>query len=139
VAPLSTVDELVEVRSIADVGRVRRATRQAVERMGFDRVTAEGVVLASIELTTNILRYGGGGRLLVRTLDDPRLGPGVEIESTDVGPGIEDIGRALEDGFSTGGGLGGGLPSVKRLMDEVQIESSSSGTRVVARRWLTRS
>ncbi len=60
---------------------------------------------------------------------------GIEIISEDEGPGIPDIELAMQDGFSTCGGLGGGLPGVKRLMDEFEITSKETGTRIVARKW----
>ena len=60
---------------------------------------------------------------------------GIEVISQDEGPGIPDIPLAMQDGFSTYGGLGGGLPGVKRLMDEFEITSSETGTKIVARKW----
>ena len=61
---------------------------------------------------------------------------GVEITATDDGPGIPDVGLAMQDGFSTSGGLGLGLPGVRRLMDEFEIHSTfGKGTRVKARKW----
>jgi serine/threonine-protein kinase RsbT len=63
---------------------------------------------------------------------------GIEVVSQDAGPGIADIARALEDGYSTGGGLGDGLPAVRRLMDEFDIRSGPEGTRIVTRKWVIR-
>jgi serine/threonine-protein kinase RsbT len=55
----------------------------------------------------------------------------------DNGPGIADIEKAMEPGYSTGGGLGMGLPGSKRLMDEMTIESTvGKGTTVILRKWL---
>jgi serine/threonine-protein kinase RsbT len=59
------------------------------------------------------------------------------VEALDHGPGIVDVAAALEDGYSTGNGLGLGLPGARRLMDELEIESEPGrGTRVILRKWL---
>lgn len=117
-----------------DVGRARRMARARAVALGFDRIAVEQVALATSELATNLLRYAHGGELTLLDLEGPR-GAGVQVESRDQGPGISDISHALEDGYSTSGGLGGGLPSVRRLMDEFSIESSPGGTIVTARKW----
>jgi serine/threonine-protein kinase RsbT len=104
--------------------------------VGFGRDDAERVILAVSELATNLLKYAQHGRIEATALSGMR-GTGVRIESHDAGPGIPDIEQALRDGYSTGGGLGGGLPGVVRLMDEVEIESDASGTHIIARKWLT--
>lgn len=135
-AALIAHEQLLHVQAPSDVARVRRASRAAAAELGFTLVASERIVLATIELATNLLRYAGGGTLRIAWLDDPERGRGLEVESVDVGPGIEDIERAMADRFSTGGGLGGGLPGVRRLMDEFGIESSPQGTKVVARKWL---
>jgi len=57
--------------------------------------------------------------------------------ATDEGPGIEDIGKVMQDGYSTSGGLGAGLPGVKRLMDEFDLQSEKGkGTTITAIKWL---
>jgi serine/threonine-protein kinase RsbT len=59
------------------------------------------------------------------------------IVGRDTGPGIRDVGSAMRDGYSTSGGLGLGLPGVRRLMDEFEIESTlGRGTRVAVKKWL---
>jgi serine/threonine-protein kinase RsbT len=94
------------------------------------------VVLAVSELATNLLRYARTGHIMIETLVADTGQSGLRVESSDRGPGITDVDRALQDGFSTGGGLGGGLPAVRRLMDDVMIESNPVGTRIVAWKWL---
>jgi serine/threonine-protein kinase RsbT len=95
----------------------------------------EAVALATSELAMNLARYARRGQLSLSTVQGPS-GSGVEIESRDRGPGIADLARALQDGYSTGGGLGSGLPSARRLMDEFQIDTGPGGTRILARKWL---
>lgn len=127
----------IVVRSQQDVENAQRQARQLAAEVGFDAQDAEQVVLATIELATNLVRYADRGLLLSIIVGDAR-GSGIELESRDHGPGIPDVALALEDGYSTGGGLGGGLAGVGRLMDESAIESAPGGTRVVARKWRTR-
>jgi serine/threonine-protein kinase RsbT len=95
---------------------------------------SEAVALAVSELAANLVRYAEAGEVVLSPTTGSR-GEGVEIESRDLGPGIANLELALRDGFSTGGGLGNGLPAVRRLMDEFEISSPSSGTRIVARKW----
>jgi serine/threonine-protein kinase RsbT len=104
---------------------------------GFPRVEAEMIVLAVSELATNLLRYARAGVVTVEPVVGDTGAPGLRVESIDLGPGIADVDQALEDGFSSGGGLGSGLPAVCRLMDDFMIESSPAGTRIVARKWLS--
>ncbi len=135
-APLNEPPVAIPVHAAGDVARVRRAARVIAEAAGFDRAESESIVLSAIELATNLLRYAPGGVIHLGTQHDDRRSTALVIESTDQGPGIADLDQALEDGFSTGGGLGSGLPAVRRLMHEFEIESSASGTRTVATRWL---
>lgn len=83
---------------------------------------------------SNLVRYPTQGRILLRVLlvNGRR---GLQMQVLDAGPGIQDLQLAMQDGYSTGGGQGSGLPAVRRLMDEFQIESAPSGTRVVVTKW----
>ena len=105
--------------------------------LGFSVVEAESLVLAVSELAANLARYAKGGELLLTPLERPGL-VGIEVVSRDQGPGISDVERAMRDGFSTGGGLGSGLPAARRLMDEFEITSQPNGTLVMARKWTAR-
>jgi serine/threonine-protein kinase RsbT len=122
------------VRGLPDVEQARRAARALAVQQGFAAADAERIVLAVSELATNLLRYAQQGELILSAVQGAR-GASVEVESRDAGPGIANLGRAQEDGYSTGGGLGGGLPGVRRLMDEFEISSGPSGTRILARKW----
>lgn len=130
-----TPSERLHVTSRVDVDRVRRAARRRAQALGLGREDAECVALASIELATNLVRYARDGHIELISLHDERRGVGVEVRSADAGPGILDLEKAMQDGFSTGGGMGSGLPGVRRLMDEMEIHSDARGTRVVARKW----
>ena len=123
------------VHAAADVERARRAARSLATDQGFTRADTERVVLAVSELATNLRRYAEQGEVVLSALAGPG-GQGIAVESHDAGPGIADLARALQDGFTTGGGLGGGLPGVRRLMDEFEITTAPSGTHVLACKWL---
>jgi serine/threonine-protein kinase RsbT len=123
------------VSAAADVERARREARALATRQGFAVADTERIVLAVSELATNLTRYARLGEIVLSVVANAR-GTGIEVASHDAGPGIADLARAQEDGFTTGGGLGGGLPGVRRLMDEFQITSAPSGTWVRACKWL---
>jgi serine/threonine-protein kinase RsbT len=127
----------IAVNSSTDAERAQRVARGMARARGLGQIEVESVALATYELATNLVRYGTNGVMTLVSIEGPR-GAGLQIESHDTGPGIADVERALSDGFSTGGGLGGGLPAVRRLMDDFDIVSSPRGTQVIARKWPSR-
>ena len=133
-ATLTVLEERIAVTTQADAERAQHAARALAVSAGFSPLTREGVALATMELATNLLRYAVAGAITLRRCDGT-LGAGIEIESRDAGPGISAIERALSEGYSTGGGLGEGLPLVRRTMDQFSIESSDAGTLIIARKW----
>jgi serine/threonine-protein kinase RsbT len=126
--------ESVRIVILADVATACRAARQAAEQTGFDRIRSYQIATAASELACNVLVHGGGGMVTVRVVTDRG---GVELLAVDQGPGIADLALAMQDGYSSSGSLGCGLPAVERLMDEVVIDSSAGlGTTVRAAKWL---
>ena len=124
------------VASSADVLLVARAARTMALAMGFDERCSDEWSLVATELATNLLKHARSGAVSIRqhANGDRRA---MEIETVDAGPGISDARRALIDGFSTAGGLGLGLGTVRRLVDELVINSpleGGRGTRVTCRR-----
>jgi len=120
------------------VAHARQLATALAGELGFPPVLACYVATSVSELASNLVFHAaGGGTITLRPIQ--RAGRvGIEIVSEDTGPGIPDVDSALQDGFSTNGGLGGGLPGVRRLMDEFHITSRvGAGTRVVARKWLS--
>jgi serine/threonine-protein kinase RsbT len=88
------------------------------------------------EVARNITSYAGSGaiRVAVSERDGRRA---LVVRAEDEGPGIADIERALEDGYSTGRGLGLGLPGARRLMDRLIVESTpGQGTVVEMWKWI---
>lgn len=122
------------IRTQADVEHVRRTARTLAASCGFDRGDAEAVALTVSELATNLVRYARGGHITLRRVYSQDKA-GLEVVSQDVGPGIADIHLALQDGYSSGVGLGSGLAAAQRLMDQFQVDSDPNGTRIVATKW----
>jgi serine/threonine-protein kinase RsbT len=132
VAPLRVAEPVsVPIETPADVERARRAARTLARAHGLGNVAAERLVLAVSELATNLLRYARDGEIILTGTPGTTCAV-LQVESRDRGPGIPDVALALADGFSTGGGLGNGLPAVRRLLDRFDIESGPQGTRITA-------
>src|SRR5215467_15001716 len=103
--------------------------------MGFGSVNATLIATAISELARNIVSYAHRGQITLRVVDGGGR-YGLSITASDEGPGIPDIRQALRDGFSTSGSLGIGLPGVRRLMDEFEINSQpGQGTTVAVKKW----
>jgi serine/threonine-protein kinase RsbT len=125
------------VQTETDVSTVRRQARYLAEILGFDRVASYAVATAVSELANNLVRHATrGGEIFLTELFNPNTGQrGMEIVARDEGPGIADPSLALKEGYSSNGGLGCGLPGVKRLMDEFEL-TVTGGTQVTVRKWL---
>jgi serine/threonine-protein kinase RsbT len=123
--------------AIAGGETVPRAVLGAQEwalAQGLSEVDSHRVALVVSELATNQVKYARGrGEVILRRCERGR--ECIEIEALDQGPGIADVEWALAEHTSTGGSLGLGLPGVKRLMDELHIDTSPGGTRVTVRKW----
>lgn len=128
----------VAIASVADIVAARQRARDLAFAMGFS--PAESTVLAAVisELARNIVLYAKSGEMSLRVVNNGAR-RGVEIVAADNGPGIADVQRALMGGYSTSGGLGLGLCGVRRIMDELDIDSRiGGGTIVTARKWQCR-
>jgi len=119
-----------------DVVLARQEGKRLAQMMGFGLTAQARIATAISELASNLVFHAGGGTVTLSTIE--REGrPGLEALCQDSGPGIEDVELAMQDGYSTNGGLGGGLSGGKRLMDEFEIQSQVGvGTRVIVRMWL---
>lgn len=116
----------------------RQQARDAAKGLGFGLVDQSRIATAVSELARNIVRYATGsrGEVLISEVRSANTGAGLEIVVRDEGPGIADVNQALRDGFTSGQGLGMGLPGAKRLMDEMTIDSEPGrGTTVTIRKW----
>jgi serine/threonine-protein kinase RsbT len=110
--------------------------RLLAAQLGFSLVDQTAVIIAIKEVAYNVLKYAGQGQLILAMTRDQNS-QGVVVIAQDEGPGIGDVAQAMQEGYSTGRGLGLGLPGAKRLMDEFQIDSErGQGTKVVMKKWL---
>ena len=129
-------DIVVAIRSDADIVSARQQGRSLATAIGFGATDATLIATAISELARNILMYAGQGEVMLHSVEISHR-KGIVIVARDSGPGIRSIEDVLRDGYSTSGGLGLGLPGVKRLMDEFAIESElGQGTMVTVRKWL---
>jgi serine/threonine-protein kinase RsbT len=129
----ATADEVFPIRSSADVVTVRQAVRAKAAAMGFSLVDQTKMVTAASEIARNTLDYGGGGTAAIEIVREGSRA-GLRVTFEDRGPGIPDVGRALQDGFSSGSGLG--LGGARRLVNDFDIQSAlGEGTRVRIARW----
>lgn len=127
----------IKIKTEEDIVTARQKARQCARKIGFNRVDETRIVTVASELARNIFQYTYGGVLRIRLVVQ-HGSTGIAIEALDQGPGIENVGKVLEDGYSTSGGLGAGLPGVKRMMDEFHIQSQpKKGTNIRAIKWHT--
>src|SRR5437763_13862276 len=135
-SPPTVTDEVfVHVSSDADVVAAREKGRELSARLGFSTIDLTLIVTAISEVARNILLYAREGDIELR-LDNNDGHRGIVVEARDEGPGIPDLDLAMRDSYSTGNGLGLGLPGARRLMDEFEIQSElSKGTIVVMKKW----
>jgi len=133
------VDEVcVPVRSDADVVSARQHGRRLAEARGFRGSDLVFIATAISEVARNILVYAGQGEIVLRAVD--RAGrSGIVVIARDAGPGVADVEMVMQDGYSSGSGLGLGLPGARRLMDDFEIVSEPGrGTTVTMGKWLPR-
>jgi serine/threonine-protein kinase RsbT len=124
------------LRAREDVLWARQEVTRFVAALPFDPAALGRLDVAVSELASNMVRHAGGGKLVVTHIErDGRVG--VRVVAEDQGPGIPDLAKALEAGFSTRGSLGVGLGAVQDNMDKVEITTREGvGTRVEAEKWL---
>jgi serine/threonine-protein kinase RsbT len=128
----------VEIESDRDLVAARAAARTLANALGFSRTDATLIATAVSEIARNIVVHVGAGKIEMTPLyRDDRYG--LRVVATDEGPGIRNATDALDDGYTARGGLGLGLPGVRRLMDEFEIETKlDEGTTVTMTKWRIR-
>ena len=120
-----------------DIVVARNEARHFAALVGFGMVEQTRLATVASELARNVVKYAKHGRMIAQPIESATGRPGLRMIFEDTGPGIPDIEAAMRDGFSTGRGLGKGLPGSKRLVHEFEIESTMGrGTRVTIVRWL---
>ena len=128
-------ERVVPINTDTDVVAARQKGRELATVLGFVSTDSTLLATAISELARNIIRYAKKGEILIASVQSgDRVG--ISVVARDKGPGIANISQAMQDGFSTSGGLGLGLPGVKRLMDEFHLVSDvNKGTRVTIKKW----
>lgn len=126
-------ETLVAVADEASALAARDLGRELARRVGFSSTDSTGIASAVSELVRNLILYAKRGEVILRVIETVSA-RGVEVIVIDEGPGIANVELALQERFSTSGGLG--LPGVQRLMDELHVASRvGKGTTIVTRKW----
>ncbi len=126
----------VPIMSDRDIIIARQRGKELAANLGFSTIDLTLIATAISELSRNIVIYAKTGEIVMKPIRQ-RGKMGIQVEARDEGPGIADVSRALEDGFSTSRSLGLGLPGVRRLMDAFDLVSKvNHGTMVTVTKWL---
>lgn len=132
-------DDVIEIRVVVrrdvDIVLACHKGRGLAEQLGMSGNDQVVVVIAISEVARNIINYADCGEIVLSALGQDS-GRGISIVACDKGPGILDVEQALQDGYSTGRGLGLGLAGAKRLMDEFKVLSQPGrGTTIMMKKW----
>lgn len=123
------------LRSEEHIVGARQVVRQLTQQLKFSLVEQTKMITAASELARNTLVHGGGGHMRWEVLDQG-VRHGLRLHFEDQGPGIADLRLAMSDGWTSGGGMGLGLPGSKRLVNEFELDSTpGAGTRVSITKW----
>lgn len=130
------IKSCVKIKKEWDIVCARQMGREMAKELGFGTVDQARIATAISELARNIYLYAENGQIDYEVISEVNK-TGIKITAHDNGPGIEDLSRVMEDGYSTSGGLGAGLPGVKRLMNHFDLRSEPGrGTIVTAIKWV---
>ena len=133
--PLEDSTGVQPLRSEVDIVASRQKVRALTQQLKFSLVDQTKMITAASELSRNTVVHGGGGCMRWELLDDG-VRRGLRLHFEDQGPGIADMKLALTDGWTSGTGMGLGLPGSKRLVNEFDLHSvPGQGTRVSITRW----
>ncbi|MCA1718910.1 MAG: anti-sigma regulatory factor [Actinobacteria bacterium] len=130
-------DEIcVQIKSERDIVAARQEGRKLAAQVGFSGVDLTLIATSISEMARNIAVYAGEGEIVLDAIQNDSK-RGIMVIARDEGPGIPDLERAMQDGFSTGKSLGLGLPGAKRLMDSFEVASQAGkGTSVTMKKWV---
>ncbi len=133
---LNVKDEIcIPIASETDIVLARQQGRNLAAQLGASSSELTLIATAISELARNIVQYAQKGEIVLSLVEASKRG--LQVVARDHGPGIPDLETAMTDGYSTGGGLGLGLPGARRLMDEFSIVSEvGKGTTVSMRKWV---
>ena len=127
--------DTIQIVREQDVVLFRNRVKEFAVKIAMGIVNQTKLITAASELVRNMLKYGGGGMVLIESVTEDR-NIGIRLTFADKGPGIMDIDLAMKDGYSTGKSLGMGLPGTKRLVNEFAIKTEpGKGTTVTILKW----
>lgn len=127
----------IRVDSELGVVAARQAGRQMAGELGFSTTDQALIATAISEMARNIIQYARSGDISIELISR-EFQRGIQVTAKDEGPGIPNVEMALRDGYTSGKGMGMGIPGARRLMDEFAITSEvDRGTTVVMKKWLT--
>jgi serine/threonine-protein kinase RsbT len=129
-------EERIAIESDNDVVTARQRARELAARLELTSTDQTLLATAISEVARNITTYATRGEVLLSIVRDNGGREGIRVIARDRGPGIADVDLAMQDGYTSGGGLGLGLPGARRLVDEFDIETApSEGTTVTLVKW----
>jgi anti-sigma regulatory factor (Ser/Thr protein kinase) len=120
---VTDVTRAIVVQDPSQIAQARRASVELASAVGLDEERKGRLSLVVTESGTNLLRHAGGGQILLRAVH----GPGVEVLALDRGPGMTNVTRCMEDGYSTAGSAGTGLGAMRRLSSVFELYSPQGG------------
>ena len=126
----------INIKKEWDIVGARQLGRDIAKKTGFGTVDQARITTAISELARNIYIYAGKGKVCFEVIE--KVGKiGLCITAVDTGPGIKDLSQVMQDGYTTSGGLGAGLPGIKRLMDEFDLKTElGKGTEITTIKWV---
>ncbi|MCE7060293.1 anti-sigma regulatory factor [Dyadobacter sp. CY343] len=132
---MAMIRESLAIQHERDLVYCRNRVKEVAVKMGMGIVNQTKLITATSEIARNMLIYGGGGIVRLEVIIRGKQ-EGIQLVFEDKGPGIADIQKAMQDGFTTGRTLGMGLPGAKRLVNEFAIQSTlGQGTTVKILKW----
>jgi serine/threonine-protein kinase RsbT len=127
---------VIPIESDADVVTARQRARQLAGELELTSTDQTLLATAISEVARNITTYAVRGEVQLSVVRDDNGRRGIQVIARDEGPGIENLDLALQDGYTSGGGLGLGLPGARRLVDDFEIETAPGhGTKVTLVMW----
>ncbi len=124
-----------ELKTEEDLLQMRSAVKMHAEDIGFSKLNQTKIVTTASELGRNVLEHGNGGRVMIEHIKELDRS-GLRMIFQDEGPGIDNVEKALVDGYTSKCGLGLGLSGSKRLMDDFELISQlNNGTTVTVTKW----
>ncbi|MGH2945708.1 MAG: ATP-binding protein [Solirubrobacteraceae bacterium] len=129
-------ESVIPIQSDADVVTARQRAREMASAVDLTSTDQTLLATAISEVARNITTYAKRGEVVLGVVRDDNGRRGIRVIARDEGPGIEDVELAMQDGYTSGGGLGLGLPGARRLVDEFKIETApGQGTTVTLVMW----